>query len=118
MWKTLSPMERFYLKGLEVESHGEHRSGVYQELARGFGAAGYTDLLASARANVARLKTASEFRTRMLAGDGFGSSLVRQILAAVHKAAGSEETAAGLNWLKTELADYWGARERIVHILD
>lgn len=39
LWRLLGPMERFYLKGLEVESHGEYRSGVYQELARGFGAA-------------------------------------------------------------------------------
>jgi putative DNA methylase len=46
LWKDLSGMERFYLKGLEVESHGEYRNGVYQELARGFGAAEYTDLLA------------------------------------------------------------------------
>jgi hypothetical protein len=23
-----------------------------------------------------------------------------------------------LNWLKTELPDYWGQREKIVHILD
>ena len=61
LWSDLGPLERFYLKGLEVESHGEYRSGVYQELARGFGAADYTDLLASTRANETRLKTASEF---------------------------------------------------------
>jgi adenine-specific DNA methylase len=57
-WKTLSPMERFYLKGLEVEAHGEYRSGVYQELARGFGATDYNILLGSTRANETRLKTA------------------------------------------------------------
>jgi putative DNA methylase len=33
VWKTLSPVERFYLKGLDLESHGEFRSGAYQELA-------------------------------------------------------------------------------------
>src|SRR5690606_24901576 len=45
LWKTLGPSERFYLKGVEVESHAEYRSGVYQELARGFGATDYTELL-------------------------------------------------------------------------
>jgi hypothetical protein len=55
----------------------------------------------------------------MLSGDGFGSSLVRQILAAVHETAGSEETAAGVNRLRTkEVTDYRGARARVVHILD
>ena len=29
----------------------------------------------------------------------------------------SEETQDGLNWLKTELPNYWGNRERILHIL-
>jgi putative DNA methylase len=36
VWKTLTPDERFYLKGLDLESPGEYRTGAYQELARGF----------------------------------------------------------------------------------
>ena len=118
MWKTLSSMERFYLKGLEVETHGEHRSGVYQELARGFGASDYTDLLESCRANETRLKTAAELGRRLLSGEGFASSLVRHALFAVHQAGRSEQAADGLNWLKTELLDYWGSREKIIHVLD
>ena len=47
LWKSLSATERLYLKGLEMESHGEHRTGVYQELARGFGVEDYTHPLAS-----------------------------------------------------------------------
>jgi len=42
VWKPLSSLERLYLKGLELESHGEYRTGVYQELARGFGVDGKT----------------------------------------------------------------------------
>lgn len=118
LWKSLSPAERFYLKGLEVESHGERRSGVYQELARGFGAADYTDLLASAKANETRLKSATEFGRKQLSGDGFGGSLLRQALFAVHQTVKSEEVRDGLNWLKTELADYWSSREKLVHLLD
>jgi adenine-specific DNA methylase len=119
LWKTFSSMERFYLKGLEVESHGEYRSGVYQELARGFGATDYADLLASSRANQTRLKTAVEFDRRMLSGDGFARSLVRQVLFAVHQVAKNEQTRDGLNWLRTELPhDYWPSREKIIHILD
>jgi len=118
LWKSLASMERFYLKGLEVESHGEYRNGVYQELARGFGADDYGDLLASTKANQTRLKTASELGRRMLSGGGFSRSLVRQALFAVHQVAKNDETCDGLNWLKTELPDYWGKREKIIHILD
>ena len=118
MWKGLSSMERFYLKGLEVESHGEYRSGVYQELARGFGATDYTSLLASTRANRTRLKAASQFGRRYLSGDGFAGSLVRQMLFAIYQVVKNEQTRDGLNWLKTELPDYWQVREKIIHILD
>jgi hypothetical protein len=118
LWKTLAASERFYLKGVEVESHAEYRSGVYQELARGFGATDYTDLLASTRANETRLKSAREFGRRMLSGDGFGGTLLRQALFAIHQAAASEETRSGLVYLKTELPDYWNQRTKIVHILD
>ena len=117
-WKTLSPMERFYLKGLEVESHGEYRNGVYQELARGFGAVAYTDLLGETTANQTRLKTPGEFGRRMLGGDGFGGSLLRHVLFAVDQAEAADDPRRGLNYLKTELAEYWSVREKLVELLD
>lgn len=119
LWKTLTPMERFYLKGLEVESHGEYRNGVYQELARGFGATDYTSLLADTTANRTRLKTPSEFGHRNLGGDGFAGSLVRQVLFAIQIAEESDETPRrGLDYLKSELPDYWSVREKIAHLLE
>ncbi|MBW2065549.1 MAG: DUF1156 domain-containing protein [Deltaproteobacteria bacterium] len=118
IWKGLSSSERFYLKGLEVESHGEYRNGVYQELARGFGATDYGQLLASTKANQTRLKTAAEFGRRMLSEEGFGGSMVRQVLFAVNQATKSERISDGLNWLKTEIKDYWASRAKIINILD
>lgn len=118
LWRTLSPMERFYLKGLEVQSHGEYRNGVYQELARGFGAASYTDLLAGTRANQTRLKTPAELGRRLLGGEGFGGTLLRHVLFALREAESSENAHRGRDYLKTELDDYWGAREKIIHMLN
>jgi adenine-specific DNA methylase len=118
LWKRLSPMERFYLKGLEVESHGEYRNGVYQELARGFGAAAYTELMAGTQANETRLKSATEFGRRGLGGGGFAATTLRQLLYAIHLTGGEGGAQAGLNYLKTELTDYWPQRERLVALLD
>lgn len=119
VWKTLNPLERLYLKGLELEAHGEYRNGVYQELARGFGAAEYTALLADTTANRTRLKTPAEFGKRMLGGDGFGGTLLRQTLFAIYLAQEDAETPRrGLDYLKSELPDYWEVRERIIHLLD
>lgn len=118
VWKQLTPEERFYLKGLELESHGEQRVGVYQELARGFGVREYQPFLATTQANQTRCKTASEFGNRNLGGDGFGNSLVRQALFAVREAARTREAASGRSWLKTELPDYWNQRKRLVVVLN
>ena len=117
LWKTLLPEERFYLKGLEIESHGEHRNGVYQELARGFGIDEYKPLLAKTKANQTRLKTASEFGSRMLDDSSFGSTLLRQVLFAVHETHRTDAAETGLNWLRNEYKDYWSSRERIQGLL-
>ncbi len=117
VWKTLKPEERFYLKGLDIESHGEHRAGAYQELARGFGLRDYRQLLSSGKANQTRLKTPAEFGTRMLGDADFGASLVRQALFAIHETCRTEEVSQGLNWLKTELPNYWQQRRNLLEVL-
>jgi hypothetical protein len=118
LWKNLSPLERLYLKGLEVESHGEYRSGVYQELARGFGATEYQELLASTKANETRLKGASEFGKKGLSAGAFGGTLVRHALFAVSLTAKSEETREGMSWLRAEVEDYWGSRQKLIGVLE
>jgi putative DNA methylase len=118
LWKSLSALERFYLKGLELESHGEHRVGVYQELARGFGVDEYKPLLASIKANETRLKTASEFSNKEMGDTGFGTTLVRHALFATSKTLETDGPRDGLTWLSTEVKDYASSRARILEILE
>ncbi len=118
LWKSLSALERLYLKGIEMESHGERRTGVYQELARGFGVQEYQPLLASTKANQTRLKTASEFGRKELTGDGFGSSVVRHALFGAFKTAETESPRDAITWFKTEVKDYAGQRQRLIDILE
>lgn len=118
IWKMLTPEERFYIKGLELEKQNVYQLSGYQELARGFGVREYRDLLGSTRANNARLKTASEFAMRGLNDNSkFGSSLLRNVLVAIYLSVKEEDTMKGRNWLKTELVDYWNVRTTIVEIL-
>lgn len=118
LWKSLTALERLYLKGLELESHGEHRVGVYQELARGFGVDEYTVLLASTKANETRLKTATEFGRKEMGDAGFGASLVRHTLFATCKTAETESPRDGITWLTTEVKDYASSRQRVIEILE
>jgi len=117
LWRTLSPEERFYIKGLEVQSHGEHRSGVYQEMARGYGLRDYRLFLKSDKANETRLLTAIEFGNKDLKQPGFGVSLLRQVLFAIRQTHTEDSPRSGRQWLYAELHDYWNNRQRIIHLL-
>lgn len=117
VWKTLTAEERLYLKGLELEAHGEYRNGAYQELARGFGVREYTYLYASGTANETRFMNATEFGRKELGKSAFGNSLVRNALFAVREACAAEETSIGRNWLRNEMPDYWSQRKALVEVL-
>lgn len=120
LWRVLGPAERFYLKGLDLESRGEFRSGAYQELARGFGLRDYTQLLGNAKANEVRLMTATEFGRKLLrAGeDAFSESLLRHALFAIREVAKADQGAEpGRAWLKAEVKDYWAHRKTLIAIL-
>ena len=118
VWRGLGPDEKLYLKGLEVEGHGEFRAGVYQEFARGFGVRDYRALVRSGKANETRLRTASEFGRRELGGSAFGAGLVRRALYAVWRTAENRNDAAdGLRWLRAELPDYWPRRAALTAVL-
>lgn len=120
LWRVLGPAERFYLKGLDLESRGEFRSGAYMELARGFGLRDYTQLLGNAKANEVRLMTATEFGRKLLrAGeDAFSESLLRHALFAIREVAKADQGAEpGRAWLKAEVKDYWAHRKTLIAIL-
>jgi len=117
VWRKLGPEERLYLKGVEVEAHGEYREGVYQEFARGFGVGEYRSLLASDTANQTRLKTPSELRGRDLRGQGFAGTLLRQVLFAIHVAARERDPRPARDYLRQEVASYWDQRQTILALL-
>lgn len=118
VWRGLTPDERLYLRALDVESRGEQRQGVYQELARGFGVREFRPLLQTSTANSTRVKTPGEFGRRDLAGDGFGGTRLRQLLFGVHATRASETPDAGLRYLKDEVVNYWIERQRLITLLD
>ena len=113
VWRGLTPTEKLYLKGLDVERHGDFRAGVYQEFARGFGVQDYAHLLHTGKANQTRLKTATEF-----ARADQDATLVRHALYATWRTTETGETAESLTWLRAELPNYHGpGRESVATVL-
>ncbi len=145
-WRDLSLVERYYLRSLDIESRGERRKGMYEELARGFGVADIKPLLKADKANGATVLTASGFeaglltaptgaapssnalpvrrgrgRTATSAPHPFASSSLRHLLFAVR-----ETAVAGLNpelgrqYLRDTYGPgvYWQLRERFLVLLE
>lgn len=121
-WRALTPEERLYLKGIETEASGEAREGVYQELARGYGAGPHRELYANRAANRVRFKTPSEFGSRDLrrvGEEGFAGSTLRQLLLAIASvtAHAERDPRPARVSLRAALPNYWTDRERLADLL-
>jgi putative DNA methylase len=90
----------------------------FQNFARSFAFGGYADLMASTIANAAALAGAADLKGRMLSGEGFWGTQLRQVLFATWKTmegGGQRDPKRGVTILKTEYAaDYWQRRQRLI----
>ncbi len=129
LWTDLTPEERFYVKGLEMEKDGEARIAAYQEMARGFGV-DHKPFLGSREANKARLKTAKELgakdlkrasekdKAETVALDSFASSLVRHTLYGIHVAREEDSNLkVALDWFARNLPTYWQRQDDVANLL-
>ena len=119
LWRELSNAEKFYIKGLESEKHGNYQIGTYQEFARGFSIGGYSQLMSSEKANSARLKTPYEMASRTLSDvPDFEKSIMRIIFQGIYVGVKEDMNPnKALGFIKNEITNYWDKREMIQHIL-
>jgi adenine-specific DNA methylase len=139
-WRSLTLVERYYLRALDIESRGERRKGMYEELARGFGVTDIKPLLKSDKANGARMFTPSGLAATMLApiagavaavllpkrgrGTGtvhpFAATPLRHLMFAVRETeAADNDPELGRRYLRDTFGQsYWGHRERFIGLLE
>jgi putative DNA methylase len=120
-WRDLRPSERFYVRMLDMEAKGATKVADFQNFAKSFAFGDYTSLMASTAANAARLAGASDLKGRMLDGDGFAKTQLRQVLFAIWKTLDGQERdpKRGVTILKTEYAaDYWQRRQKLIGLAE
>ena len=144
LWKNLSLVERYYLRALEIESRGERRQGMYEELARGFGVTNIKPLLKSDKANGARMHTPSGLGDTILKDVAsknavvtelgsqpkkvrkeveihpFAMSPIRHLLFAIRETTIAENIPeTGRQYLRDTFGqDYWTRREGFIALLE
>ena len=143
-WRDLSLVERYYLRALDIESRGERRQGMYEELARGFGVTEIKPLLKNDKANGARMFTPTGLAASLLgpitgapttttdalptrrgrAGGGvahpFASSPLRHLLFAIRETTGADMSPEpGRQYLRDSFGQaYWQRREGFISLLE
>lgn len=141
-WRDLNLIERYYLRAVDIESRGERRKGMYEELARGFGVADIKPLLKSDKANGTRMQTPTGLGCTQLApldGDTpsttalprrgrasasgphpFAPTPLRHLLFAIRETTAADNSPEpGRQYLHDTFSpQYWGKREAMVRLLD
>ena len=142
-WRDLSLVERYFLRALDIESRGERRQGMYEELARGFGVTDIKPLLKNDKANGARMHTPTGLAGGLLgpingvqsgsdslpprrgrAGAGvthpFAASPLRHLMFAIHETSTADNSPEpGRQYLRDTYGQgYWTQRERFIGLLE
>jgi hypothetical protein len=141
-WRELSLVERYYLRALDIESRGERRKGMYEELARGFGVLDIHPLLKSDKANGTRMFTPTGLAAGLLAPvEGvetnaaalaarrgravgaphpFATSPLRHLMFAIRETTVADNSPErGRQYLRDTFGQgYWSKREGFVALLE
>lgn len=108
-WDKLRGAERFYLKMLDLEARGARTLDNYQNFAKAFKVQDFKPLLASQKANDARLKNAIEFgRAEMSEGSELHQSVLRAVLYAVMELVQNTDGNEVLTHLTLNVPNYYG----------
>ena len=113
-WGRLNGLERFYLKMLEQEAHGVSSLDSYQQFAKAFRVRESQAVMASVRANQARLKSSVELgRGEMNDGSEFGGTTLRAVLFAMQQLANEADRDKVLTGLRENVRDYYNQRPHV-----
>lgn len=118
-WDKLQPAERFYLKMLELESIGAKTIDNYQNFAKAFKVKNFKPLMASEKANSARLKSSVEFARSEMSGESeMANTVLRGVLYGIMELAKDTDGDEMLTHISYNVPDYLKNREVVVELSD
>jgi putative DNA methylase len=116
-WNRLKPAERFYLKMLDLEAHGHKTLDNYQNFAKAFKVRDFKAMMASEKANAARLKNSIELARAEMSGDSeLADTPLRGALYGLMELDKGVDGDEVLGHLADNVPDYMQSRERAIAI--
>lgn len=119
-WQKLQAVERFYLKMAEMEHQGVKTLDNYQNFAKAFKVHYFDHLMSDAsKANSARLKLSTEFRSTMMSGDAeLAGTPLRALLYALFELSKEVEVDDVLLHLMDNCPNYLPNKQLLAKIAD
>ena len=119
-WQKLQAIERFYLKMAEMEYQGAKTLDNYQNFAKAFKVQHFEDVMSdSSKANAARLKLSTEFKSALLSGDAeFANTPLRALLYAMFELSKEKEIEDVLYTLTENCPNYLQNKQLLAKMAD
>jgi putative DNA methylase len=118
LWRSLKPVERFYLKGIESEFGNDKRIGTYQNYARTFNVPNYSDLLGETRDHATRIASPSELGPKCIRNSPISDVPMGKLLFAIQQVSRSGDPSKGEQYLRDEFVDFWDMRKVWISLLE
>lgn len=121
-WESITPIERYYLKMLDLYSKNENSLDNFQNFAKAYKVPDYKIIMQSQKANNPTVKSAIEFG-KLEMGDSsiFGKTLVRSVLFAIKELYDAKDVEGydeALKNLIDNYKNYYNNKDIIVRITD
>lgn len=119
-WQQLAAVERYYLKMADMEHQGEKRLDNYQNFAKAFKVRHFDQLLSGAsKANAARLKLSTEFKTTLMSGEAeIAGTPLRALLYALYEINKEVDTEDALLHLMQNCANFLQIKPLLINMAD
>jgi len=119
-WQKLQSVERFYLKMMEMEHQGAKTLDNYQNFAKAFKVHHFDQLMSdSSKANSARLKLSTEFKSSMMSGDSeLANTPLRSLLYAIFELSKEADIDDVLHHLMENCPNYLPNKQLLAKIAD
>ena len=119
-WKKLQPIERLYMKMLEMEQQGAKTLDNYQNFAKAFKIQNFDQVMSDgSKANSARLKLSTEFKGSMMSGRSeMTDTPLRALLYAMYEMSKELEVEDILDHLMDNCPNYLQNKPLLVKVAD
>ena len=117
-WAKINGIQRFYLRMMDMETTGASKLDNYQNFAKAFRVQDYTKVMGNMKANKARLKRVTEFKSRDLTDSTeIGPTWLGRLIIGLQQLLAETEPQVVISQLQEDLPEFLDIRPLLIDML-